>query len=213
MKQIFLFIFLFLFTATGFSQSKLALSFQGGYDQNLNYLGDLKKLNTNELPDFSGGVNLIYYMGKKFRLRVESDYSNISFTRDYQTDQSIENNVALTKMAINNISLNPHVDYKLVSLGNLDLYGSAGLRFEFTITDWQRTFNQAGELLSGKYLLDEINPGQAGGTGGLILKYNLSEHLGVQLAPEYTYYFRPLFGTNDNNLQRFSVKAGLEWRF
>lgn len=213
MKQIFIFFFACLLSVTAFSQSKFAVSFQGAYDQNSNYLEDLKKLNTNEIPDFSGGVNLIYYLGKKFRLRAESDYSNISFTRDYQTDASIDKNVGLTKMSINNISLNPHVDYKIFSLGQLDLYGSAGLRFEFTLSDWQRTYNQAGDLLSGKYLLDEINPGEIGGTGGLILKYNISEHLGIQVAPEYTYYFRPLFTMNDNNLQRLSLKAGIEWRF
>ena len=180
---------------------------------NTHYLGDLRKLNTNEFPDFSGGVNLIYYLGEKFRLRAETDYSNISFTRDYQTDAAVDNNVALTKMSINNISLNPHVDYRLFSLGSLDLYASAGLRFEFTLSDWQRTYNQAGDLLDGKYLLDEINPGQAGGTGGLILKYNISDNWGIQIAPEYTYYFRPLFSLNEYNLQRFSLKAGVEWRF
>lgn len=205
-------IVLFL-ALTSFSQSKFSLGFTAAYDQNSNHLVDLNKINTNEIPDFGAGANLIYYINDRMRLRAEAEYSNISFMRDYETDASVVKNIGVTKIAINDISLNPHFDYKLFSLSKLDLFASAGMRFEFTLTDWQRTYNRGGDLLGGKYLTDALNPGMIGGIGSVILKYNVTEHLGIQVVPEYTYFFRPLFGLNENNFQRMSLKAGVEWRF
>ncbi|MFA9388434.1 MAG: outer membrane beta-barrel protein [Prolixibacteraceae bacterium] len=202
-----------LIAMTGFSQSKFAISLNGAFDQNNHHLTDLRKLNTNEMADFSGGVNLIYYLGEKFRLRAEMEYSNVSFSRDYQTDPTVAKNVAYTNIAMNNLSLNPHLDYKLFSLSKLDVYASGGVRFEFGFYEWQNSFNQGGDLLSGKYINEVQTGGNSGAIGGLSFKYNLTEHLGLNFSPEYTYFFKPFYTANEFNFQRISMKAGLEWRF
>lgn len=207
-------VIIFIFWALAAkAQQKFALSIHGGYDINKNHLIDLQKLNTNESPDFGAGFNAIFYVREKLRIRAELEYSNISFTRDYQTDPSQPNNIAKTNVAINNIGVNPHLDYKLISWSGFELYAGGGFRFEFKQTAWQRTFNHAGNKLNGNYFRDILNPGQVGLVGSLIGRYSLGDHAAIFLAPEYTYFLRPLFGLNDHLFQRTSFKLGYEWRF
>lgn len=212
MKQFLLLMGGVLFTLYGFSQN-FTFSVSTGYDQNLNHLDGLRYTNTNELPDFNLSADIGYEITNRFKVRAELAYNNLSFLRDYNSDASDPKNVANTKMVINSMGFSPFVDFRLFSVSRLDIAATAGVNFAFGTSNWQRTFNQAGEKLDGAYFKDEITSGLLGTTGGLILKYNITDNLGIKLSPQYSYYFDSFFTLNDDNFQRMRMNIGVEWKF
>lgn len=216
MKQkLFITAVLLISAMTTFSQNSTSFGVNVGYDQNMYLNSNLLGTVSNELPDISIGADITYYIGEKMRLRTELRYSNISFQKEYAKGID-DDNLGVTKLATNNIGLVPHFDYKLFSLGKLDLYSTAGLRFEITLDDYYRSYTVAGERMSQDYYnsyFEKHASTMLGATAGFLFKLNLGENTALTLSPEYTGYFWKYYDKNDKALQRASLNIGLEWKF
>lgn len=200
---------------TTFSQNRTSFGVSLGYDQNMYYDQYLSGTVSNEIPDFSIGGNINYHFGEKMILRTELKYSNLSFQKDYSIGTDADD-LDITKLASNNIGIIPHFDYKLFSIGKLDLYSSVGLRFEITFDDFYRSYTNAGDRMNADYFntyFEEHSQSMFGATVGFLFKMNLGENTALTLSPEYTSYFSEFYDENQMALQRASVNLGLEWRF
>ncbi len=220
-KKLLVFGFVIL-SYVGFSQNDVSIGFSGGYDYNYGHmLNPRNGINSNAIPDFNVGADISWYLGERIRIRAELRYTNFSFTRDLQIPQNgNDKNMKNTILTVNNLDFAPHFDFRLFSLKKLDCYITAGLKAEFNIGDYARSYTYGGEKSNyDSYITDRYN-GQtghintlAGAVGGLILKYNVNEQLGITLKPEYTSFFNYFYDQNDMPLQRGSLNVGLEWRF
>jgi hypothetical protein len=148
------------------------------------------------------------------RVRLDLHYANIGFTRNYNSDRSNPLNIDISKIAISNLDLSPKFEYRLVSLGKLDLFASAGFKFEFALGKYERCYLVNGKLSDQQHVdKSEFTQTQAGAVGGLVFKYNLNEFTAITLSPEYNYFFDKFSSRNDYVMQRTSVNLGVEWRF
>lgn len=208
------FVVLMIVSLRGLTQTKMSFGITTGYDQNYCLFQDLPDETINQLPDFNIGADIAWYLGERIRVRGEVKYVNISFARNFSNPVA-DNNIDFSKLAVNNINFNPRFDYRLFSLKKLDLYMTTGLRFEFSMGDYIRTFNYAGENLDTDYLgIGEKHAStMAGATGGFILKYNFTPDFALTLSPEYTSFFSEFYQMNNMSLQRASLNIGFEWSF
>ena len=216
MKQkLFITAVLLISALATFSQNSSSFGVNVGYDQNMFITSNLEGNVTNELPDMSIGANLIYGFGEKVRLRAELRYSNISYTQNYLKPSTDVDNVELSKITANNIGIVPHLDYKLFNLGKMDVYATAGLRYEFNLGDYVRTYTYAGDLFGTDYTptTETHAKSMMGATLGFLFKVNVSEKAALTLSPEYTSYFWKYYDQNEMAFQRASLNFGFEWRF
>ncbi len=200
---------------TTFSQNRTSYGLSLGYDQNMFYDQNLSGSVSNEIPDFNIEGHINYHFGEKMILRTELRYSNLSFQKDYTLGADTDD-LDITKLASNNIGFTPHFDYKLFSVGKLDMYSSLGLRFEFTFDDFYRSYTNNGDKMNADYFntyFEEHTKTMFGATVGLLLKMNLGENTSLTLSPEYASYFSSYYVENKMALQRISANIGLEWRF
>lgn len=162
---------LMIVSLRGLSQTKMSVGVTTGYDQNYCLFQDLPYETLNQLPDFNVGVDVAWYLGERIRLRGEVKYVNISFTRNFSNPVA-DYNIDFTKLAVNNLNFNPRFDYRLFSLKKLDFYLTTGLRFEFSMGDYIRTYNYAGDNLDTDYvgIGEKHATAMAGATGGFIFK-------------------------------------------
>jgi len=196
-----------------YSQSKFSFGVSGGYNKTFNHLVGMKDANTDAFPDYNIGVDGILSIGERIRLRTDLHYSNIGITRKYNSESTDLRRLDYSKLAISNLDFTPKCEYRLATSGKLDIYASAGFRFEFQIGQYERTFLANGDKAENKYIADAFTKTQAGAVVGFLLKYNISEYMALTLAPEYTYFLDYFFSKNDYKMQRVGVNLGVEWKF
>jgi hypothetical protein len=198
---------------SAFAEVRTSLVFHGGYNYNMNYRDAMGYTNTNALPDFNAGAQGLIYLGKRFRLGVDLEYYNISFTRKYNFINPTESSIDYTQMAINNVGANPNIDFRLFSMGKLDLYATTSLQLEFSITDYQKNTLLNGNTSTTRYIKNDYSKFMTGANGGFILNYNISKNIALSLTPKYTYFFEPFYPRNDYDFQRLGMNFGVEWKF
>ncbi|MBN2806855.1 MAG: hypothetical protein JXR22_09365 [Prolixibacteraceae bacterium] len=195
------------------AQNSFSIGMAGGVEKNLNHLYDMNETNTDYFPDFNFGVEGIYSYGDRLRFRGGLFYENMSYTREYNIMNDLPNRLDNTVLSISNLDFIPRVDFRLFSLGKLDLLASAGFHFEIFLGDYERSTLANGESYKSDYTRYVFQKGQVGAIGGLIFKYNVSDKVAIKLAPDYTYFFNKFYEENDKNLQRVSGTLGIEWKF
>jgi hypothetical protein len=216
-------------TLIGRSQSQFSLGFSGGIDKTSHQFDFMPKTNLDETPDYNFGVDGIYRIKDWLRVKAELHYSNLGFTRYWETGTTDPLAIYKSKVALSNIYISPLVDLRFLKLGKLDLFASAGFRFEFQSGKWEKSYSNNGEKMDFDHVMDKYNEGRTGVVGGLLLKYNVTPALGITVSPQYTYFFSPLYFQNDyddqykfeiigiefnkTNLRRATVNIGIEYNF
>jgi hypothetical protein len=198
---------------SSYAQSNFSWGLSGGYDKTFNHFTGMNYTNTDALPDFNFGVDGILKIGDRFRLKAEVHYSNLSFTRKYNFESLDDKRIDFSNLAIHNLGLTPKIDYRLASAGKLDIYASAGVKFEFALGKYERSLRADGEQTTKNFITDSYKQTQIGAVGGFVFKYNLSDFTAITLMPEYTYFFDKFYSKNDFDMQRVGVNLGVEWRF
>ncbi len=215
MKKIFLVVITLLtMTVSVYSQKSFSLGVYGGYDYNMNHLGGLTNF-TNKTPDFSIGADWAFlFLNEDLRARIGLGYSNVSFNQDYSYTSENPLTVDRTHYVFNNLNVTPRADYRLLKLGNFDLYASLGLELEFLIYKYEGTFLKDGSYDDSSFWKKENAKTSAGVIGGFIFKYNFNDKIGLTVSPDYTYFFNEFIAIdNDYDFQRASLNIGLEWKF
>jgi len=205
---------LFIFMAvTGFSQEHYSFFLSSGYDSNANHLSGMEYTNTNKFPDYNLGVGAAVYLNDRFRLRGELKYVNISFTRKYNFANTLSTTLDRTVISASNFDINPYLDYRVFSLGKLDFYAYAGIRFELSMGNTQTTYTVGGDKSYSNYIEGDYKKAMFGLTGGCSLSYNINKKLAVFVSPEYTQFLNYFYSNNTAQLNRRSINLGVEWKF
>ena len=209
-KGLLLFVCLF-FMLSGFAQSRWSVNLNAGCDYNINkyYSPYNYKKFENSKEDFNLGLNVGYRLADWVRFRMEFKYNEYSYGH-YFTSTS---DLLKSEMTLSNLDFNPMIDFRVMSFNKFEFFLTTGLRLEYTIDDEQETLRTDGEMSTLKYIPMDYDDKMSGWTGGAILKYNLSKHLGITFTPEYTLFFDRLYSENDGQMQRFSTNVGIEWTF
>lgn len=212
-KQFVIVMVLTMISFTGFSQTYFSLGVSGGYDKTFNHLTNLNYENTDAFPDYNFGAEAIINFGERMRVRTDVHYSNLGFTRDYNTVSTDPRSRDYSTLAISNLTISPKFDYKFATLGKIDIYASAGVKFEFELGKYETTYLANGDKAENSYISDSFTKTQAGGVAGLLFKYKLSDYTALFLTPEYTCFFDKFHAQNDYVMQRVGVNFGIEWKF
>lgn len=199
---------------SAYPQKSFTLGVSGGYDYNMNHLGGLVNF-TNKTPDFSIGADWSFlFLNENLRARIGLGYSNVSFNQDYTFVSDNPLTVDRSHYAFNNLNITPRADYRLLKVGNFDLYASLGLEFEFLIYKYEGTYYKNGDYDDSNHWTKVNSKTSVGAIGGLIFKYNINDKIGIVLSPDYTYFFNEFIEIeNEFDFQRASVNLGLEWKF
>lgn len=219
-KKLLVFGFVLL-SYLGFSQNTISIGLNGGYDYNYGHLLNPRNgVNINAFPDFNIGADVSWYLGKRVRIRGEFQYANMAFTRDLvHPYNNNDDNIKTTKLSVNRLGFSPNVDFRMFSIGKFDAYITAGLKADFNMGDFARSFTYGGEKSYNNYIDDEYgsDKGHIGtmtaALGGFIFKYNVSQNWSVTMKPQYTSFFNFFYNDNRQPLQRGSLNFGVEYSF
>lgn len=211
---------------SGYSQLSGSVGLKGGYDKQYFIYDDLLYgENYDAFPDFNIGLDAALDLTKNIRVRAELKYSNVSYTREYNTSTSLLENIEYSKMQINNMNINPFVDFRILNVKDkLELYYTLGMKLEFSLGDRQRAFTYDDEKIDASYILEPHKDVMIGSATGLIFKYNINKHWGVTVSPEYTIFFGQFYENSEefydnspkemnNYYMRSSLNFGLEYTF
>ncbi len=210
-KRISIILIGLLFSWAGFSQSRLSVNINGGLDKNFN-----KYFNANGYSkiedvgtDFNTGLNVAYRFVDWLRFRVDLKYVQYNYGQETTTLSE----VASSELRAYHMAINPRFDFRIWSKNKIEVFLSPGLSLEYLMGNDQISVLTDGTNSYKNYISTSYNDVMSGLIGGAVFKYNLNEHLGFTLAPDYTLFFDELYSQNDGNLQRFSTNIGVEWTF
>jgi hypothetical protein len=208
MKKFYILLVCLLGTIPGFSQSRFFINLNGGLDFNSNkyYTPNGYEKFEDGKTDFNVGLDLGYRFSDKVRFRLVSGYNEYSFGQ--------RNDALKSERNLYNLAFTPRLDFRVWSAKKLELFLSPGLRLEYVITSDGETWYTNGDYSKRDvYVKSDYRDKNSGFTGGAILKYNYSDHLGFTLSPDYTIFANKVYDKNSGTLQRFSMNLGVEWRF
>ena len=206
-----------VFTAPVYSQVNPIIDLSGGYDYNLNKFYNKYVYEKSEgQTDYNAGVTLGITLGKRVRFRTGVNYAQFTYGQQYPSGFFTDNaGVSYTEseMTIRCIDLRPMLDGRLLTVKKIDLYVTAGYRFEWVVDDDEESIKSDGSTTSSHYLDKNFEKSNGGPFVGFIVKYNAGKHLGITFEPGYTYYLKKLYYQNDGSLQRLSANIGIAYTF
>jgi hypothetical protein len=153
-------------------------------------------------PQYNIGADFGIMASKKLRPRIELKYVNLKYginwdSSPYQFGRTIIN--------INYIDLALHLDYQLFSSKKLQLFISPAFKYEFQLSQTISSDNWS--------VIDYIHPtSSAGGALSAIIKYKVTDHMGITLTPEYTIFTNSFATGNKKLFERFSINVGVEFK-
>ncbi len=213
MKKIF-FILLLLATISFYGkaqteENKYTIGFDGGITYNVNAYQIAKNANYGNnyygvSPRYNIGVDYGYNVSNRFRPRIEFKYVSVMYGLDFSN--TIYNITDKDFVTVNYFDINLHFDYLLLTIKNFQLFASPALKYEFEL-------NAYPEVNWSPYLNMEHPGNLLGGAIAPIFKYNLSDHLGLTLTPEYTIFLEPFASGNSKPYYRYSGNFGIEYKF
>lgn len=207
-KNLIILLFLLLSVA-GFSQ-RLSVGINGGFDKNFNKYYDennYSSINTGKI-DFNGGVNVAYRLGSWLRFRVDFKYSEYAYGREPSSSSS---EIKETILHAYHLGFTPRFDFLVWKKNEFELYLSPGLYFEYLLDVDQISIRSDGSNSYRHYISTDYRDTMTGVVGGAMLKYNLTDHIGLTFSPDYTLFFDELYEENDALMQRISANFGIEW--
>ncbi|WP_372775147.1 hypothetical protein [Mangrovibacterium sp.] len=210
MKKYFILFSILTVPVLSFSQSRFFINLNTGWDNTTNKYYNYNNYSIFEDggADYSWGADLGYQFSDIVRFRIESRFGKYSYGQYYDGA-----NLTQTEMTLSYFNIDPRFDFRVWSKNKFGLFVSPGLKLEYVYDSEQVTDKVDGTTSDGSYVSSAYADNMAGFVGGAILKYSINKHLGLTLSPEYTFYFKKLYEKNDNNMQRFSARFGVEWNF
>lgn len=197
--------------------SPISLGASGGIDYNFNtyYTNGNYPDKYVLAPTYNAGLDFGVRLSPSFRLRVEFKYNTMGFGAYYHASGEVTSTTPEKFVLwMYRLGFGLRLDYRFLTIGKLDVLFTPGLRFEYRLYDYEKTTYINGNEKSTSYLNEwDYTHTLSGGTAGLMFRYNLNDHWGITLSPEYTYFFKKLYSQNTANLQRLAINLGVEWRF
>lgn len=211
MKTLCISVFCVFCAISGFSQSRFFVNLNGGIDMNSNKYyapNDYEKFE-NGKTDFNTGLDLGYRFSDITRFRLQFRFLEYSFGQRPLTAGDIRE----SEMTLKSLGFTPRFDIRVWSFKDLELFLSPGLKLEYALESDQESLRSDGSVSDMNYIKTDYSDKMSGFSGGAVIKYNFTKHLGATLSPDYTLFFKKLYEKNDASLRRFSLNAGVEWRF
>lgn len=210
-KRIQIILFSLLLSLAGFSQSRFSVNLNGGIDKNFNkyYCPNGYSIFEDGKTDFNYGLDIGYRLTDWFRARLEFRYNEYRFGQEPLSSVDI----LQTELTLSNMDINPRLDFRVWNKNKFELFVSPGLRLEYLLNADQESIRSDGEISTKNYISTSYKDAMSGFIGGMILKYNFTDHLGLTLSPEYTFFFDKLYDKNNAAMQRFNTNLGIEWTF
>jgi len=200
-----------LVSLAGSSQSRFSINLNGGLDKNFN-----KYYNANGYTkiedvgtDFNTGLDISYRFVDWLRFRIDFKYVQYNYGQETTTLSE----VASSELRAYHMAINPRFDFRIWSKNKFEVFLSPGLCLEYLMGDDQISVLTDGTHSFKNYISTSYSKSMTGLIGGAVFKYNITNHLGFTLSPDYTLFFDELYSQNDGNLQRFSTNIGVEWTF
>lgn len=163
-------------------------------------------------PRYNIGFDIGLKVAKRLRPRLEFKYVNMQYGMDFtNTAYSY-----LSKMVanVNYFDFNMRLDYMLIPTGKFQLFVSPGLKYEYETGNTISSNIYSTSSSSAPSTVQFKHPGDIGGGAlGLIFKYNVTDHFGITLTPDYTLFFHKFVSDNNKDYTRFSVNIGAEYKF
>jgi hypothetical protein len=221
MKYVSLIILMFLALNLN-AQSRWSIGAFGGLGHSYHmkftdylYTQDARKV------DYNYGLGLSVRLKDSTRLRLEGAIQRTALKRDWPQDTSTNKDAYHFVTSINNmyyLDIDLRVDILLCKLKRFDFYLSPGVKTKFSLGDYESTYFENGDNTLSKtkttnYLNYSYKKTLIAPSLELLVKYNLGKHVGITLAPEYSYYFREFYYVNDGDFNQLNVKLGMEFTF
>jgi hypothetical protein len=201
--------------------SPISLGISGGIDYNYNTYYTNGSSNYSDkyvvTPTYNARADFGLRMGNRCRLRVELNYATMAFGANYQASGEVTS-TAPEKVVLwfYRLGFTGRLDFRFLTIHKLDVLFTPGLTFEYRLYQYEKaTYTNGGEKSTNYLYSKDIDYTHklSGAVGGFIFRYNLNNHWGITLSPEYTYFFKKLYSQNAANLQRVSINLGAEWKF
>lgn len=197
-------------------KSHFTLGFQIGYDKNFNAYkmgDDIFGFTYYEIqPSFSAGIDIGYFVTKRFRPRIEFEYSYLMYGMDWNMGEDAD--FLWTRTNVHNWGLNGHFDYGIYMGDRVQVFLSPGISWDwnFHYKHWT-TLADEDDKVDDEYSLfqNEFPTSILGGSLSMPVRINLSDKLKLDLEPEVTTFFRYFDSSNTEPYGRFSFKVGLEY--
>ena len=196
--------------------SPISLGLGSGIDYNynsFNYDGDYPD-KYNIKPTYNIGAFFGLRLSPRSRFRVELKYSTMAYGVHYDAAGN-ESSDTPKKFVLwqYNFGFSFRYDYRFLTINKLDVLFAPALKFEYNITDREKTTYMNGDKSNSSLINRDYEHSLSGATAGLIFRYNLNDHWGITMTPEYTYFFKKLYSDNNGDLQRLAVDLGFEFKF
>lgn len=207
------FLILTLSTAVSHGQGKWAIGAFGGVGKSFNLDYNDYYEQKIVLPDYSYGLNLSVKLGEKSRLRLGGAIEKTGLERDWKVADNTLKQPEKTTLNVFYLDLHLRFDYLLFQHNKLGIYASPGVKTLLSMGDHETTSLTTGKETTSNYLNIHYKRTMAGASMQLLVKYNLTNHLGITLAPDYTYVPAEFYYKCKGNIQQVALTAGLEWNF
>ncbi len=214
MKRYWILVFCMLFSGMAFSQSRFTGSVSGGYNFDINsyYNENGYKKYENANIDFNVGIDAGFRFSKLVRLRVEMRYSENSYGRKMISSSTGEEVNYRTESTLNNLDINPRLDFRVFSFNKFDFYLSPGIRLEYVLNQNQNSYKPDGSSSNrNNYIKTNYNNSLSGAVGGVLMRYNVNKRVGITFAPDYTIFFNKLYDSSDKTMMRINANIGVEF--
>ncbi|MGE0077002.1 MAG: outer membrane beta-barrel protein [Bacteroidales bacterium] len=208
----------FVVSAQNEEENPITIGINAGYDNNINAYRLDPNLNGNNFssdnPNYNIALDFGIKLSEKYRMRLGVKYVRMGYQADW-TNTSLSTMLDRSEVKLHYSDVNLHVDYMLFNRSKFQIYISPFVNWEFNVSKECKNVK-----IDGTYNYKQIygiineNPDNVFGGGiSAILKYNLNNHFGLTLTPEYNIFFNKFVSDNDKLYQRTSINFGFEFRF
>ncbi len=199
-------------------KSKLTVGFNIGMDYNLNAYRMTEDIHGFTYygmnPNASFGLNLGYYVTRRFRPRLEVEYFYLRYGMDWNLGADSDFDKTVT--TVHYMDLNLHLDYALYLGDRVQVFLSPGLTTDLANKRTFKTYLTNGDdETNNEYNLleDEYPQALMGVSLSMPVGININKNLKATLEPEYTYFPYNFLKINTDPYSRLSFKVGLEYTF
>lgn len=165
-------------------------------------------------PNLSFGLNLGYFVTKRFRPRFEMEYFYLKYGMNWNLGE--DSDFDQTRTTVHYLDLNLHLDYALILGKSIDLFISPGLISDLARgRQYMNLMKDEDDDNEYEYnVLSENYPKAIMGASlSLPFRIKVNDYVRLSLEPEYTYFFHKFMKENSSPYSRMSFKVGLEYDF
>jgi hypothetical protein len=206
-------VILLLVTISLNAQRRLSIGAYGGLGKSFNTEYTDYVYSQKAKIDYSYGLSLNLRLKDSIRLRLDGGVQRTSLKRDWPLAQDASIQAETSNLSVYYLDLNLRLDYWLYAYKKFNFYVSPGVKTIFSLGYTEKTDYTSGKTKTSNYLDIPYRRTLIAPSVELLVKYNLTKHIGLTLAPEYSYFFKEFYYKNNGNLSQFNVKLGVEFNF